>query len=52
MTTHKVVDLLLVDLVQILKLVGGGKLLDVQAVGQDTIRLALEQMLTLVSGDV
>jgi len=52
MATHKIVDSLLVGLMQVLELVGGGELLDVQTIGQDTIRLALEEMLTLVGGDV
>lgn len=51
-TTDKVVDSLLVYLMQVLELVGCRELLDVQTVGQDTIRLALEQMFTLVSSDM
>jgi hypothetical protein len=51
-TTNEVVDALLVDLMQVLELVSCRELLDVQAVGQNTVRLALEQMLTLVSSDM
>lgn len=52
MTADKVVDALLVGLVQVLELVGSAELLDVQAVGKDTVRLALEQVLALVSSDM
>ena len=37
---------------QVLELVSCRELLDVQAVGQDTVGLALEQMLTLVRSDM
>ncbi len=52
MPAHKVVDLDLGLLVQILELVGGRELLHVQTVGQDTVRLSLQKMLALVCGDV
>lgn len=51
-TTNEVVDALLVDLMQILELVSCRELLDIQTVGQNTVGLALEQMLTLVSSDM
>lgn len=51
-TADEVVDLLLGLLMEVLELVHGRKLGDVETVGEDTIGLALEQMLTLVGGDV
>jgi len=51
-TTNEVIDALFVYLVQVLELVSCRELLDVQAVGQDTVGLAFEQMLTLVSSDM
>ena len=52
MTADKVIDLLLGLQMQILELVDRGEFLDVQPVRQDTVRLALEQMLTLERRDV
>ena len=52
MTPNEIVDLLLGHGVQVLKLVHGRKLDDVQAVGRDAVRLAFEQVLRLVRGDV
>lgn len=52
MPTHEIMDLLLGLLVQILELVHGREFGDVEAVGQHAIRLAGEQMLTLVGRDV
>ena len=52
MTTDKVVDALLVGLVQVLELVSCAELLDIETVGQNTVGLALEQVLALVGGDV
>ena len=51
-TADKVIDPLLVGLMQVLELVRGRKLLDVETIGQDAIGLPLEQVLTLVGGDV
>lgn len=51
-TSHEIIDPLLADLMQVLELVSGGELLDIQTVGQNTVRLALEEMLALVGGDV
>ena len=51
-TADKVVDLLLGLLVEVLELVQGRELGDVEAVGENTIGLALQLMLTLVSGNV
>lgn len=51
-TADKVMNLLLVLLVEVLELVHGRELGDVETIGEDTIGLALEQMLTLVSCDV
>lgn len=48
----KVVNLFLGDLVQVLELVDGRELGDVEAVGQDAVGLALEQVLRLERGDV
>ncbi|KAL8419057.1 hypothetical protein RB594_002311 [Gaeumannomyces avenae] len=48
----KVVDLLLGLRVQVLELVHSGELGHVQAVGQDTVRLALQQVLALVRRDM
>ena len=45
MAAHKVVDALLVGLMQVLELVGSGELFDIETIGKDTIGLALEQML-------
>lgn len=50
--SNKVVDALLVLLVEVLELMGGRKLLDVQTVWQDTIRLSLEEMLAFVCSNV
>lgn len=52
MTSNEVVDLLLGLLMKVLELVNGRKLGDVEAVGQNTVRLSLQQMLRLESGDV
>ena len=52
MTADKVVDALLVGLVQVLELVSCAELLDIETVGQNTVGLALEQVLALVGGDV
>lgn len=52
MTANKVVDALLVGLVQVLELVSCAELLDIETVGQNTVGLALEQVLALVGGDV
>src|ERR1051326_1581072 len=52
MPANKVIDLLLVLLVQVLELVGRRKLLDVQAVRQHTIGLPLQQMLALECRDM
>ena len=51
-TADKVVDALLVGLVEVLELVGCAELLNVQTIGQNTVGLALEQVLALVGGDV
>jgi hypothetical protein len=51
-TTSKVVNLLLCLSVEVLELVHSGELDDVQTVGKNTIWLSLEQVLTLVGGDV
>ena len=51
-TADKVVDLFLGLLMEVLELMHGRELGDVETVGEDTIGLALEQMLTLVGGDV
>lgn len=48
----KIVDALLVGLVKVLELVGSAEFLHVQTVGQDTVRLTLEQVLTFVCSDV
>lgn len=37
---------------QVLELVHGGELGDIQPIGQDTVRLPLQQVLTLVGRDV
>jgi len=50
--SNKVVDALLVLLVEILELVSGRKLLDVQTIWQDTIWLSLEEMLAFVGSNV
>jgi hypothetical protein len=52
MTAHEIVDLDLGLLMQVLELMGSGELLDVQTIGQNTIRLSLQKMLALVCGDV
>ena len=52
MTTHKVVDLFLVDLVKILELVDSGKLGHIKTIGKHAIRLALQKMLRLESSNV
>lgn len=49
---HEVVDLLLGLLVQVLELVHGAELCDVEAVGEHAVGLALEQVLALVGRDV
>ena len=48
----KLVDLLFVDGVQVLELVQGGELLDVESVGCDDVGLPLEQMHSLQSRDL
>ena len=50
--SNKVVDTLLVLLMEILELVSSGELLDVQTVWQNTVWLSLEEMLALVGSDV
>lgn len=50
--SYKIIDSLLVNLMQILEFVGGRELFDVETVGKDTVWLALEQMLTLVCSNV
>ena len=52
MTPYKVMNLFLRLGVKILKLVHRGKLDNVQSIGQNTIWLAFEQVLALVSRDV
>lgn len=52
MTTDEIIDALLVGLVKILELVSRAELLDVETVGQDTVRLALEQVFAFVGGNV
>jgi len=49
---NEVVDLLLGLLVQVLELVDSGKFGDIQPVRQDTVRLALEQVLAFIGSDV
>lgn len=51
-TAHEIVNLLLGLLVQVLELVHGAELCDVESVGEHAIGLALEEMLTLIGGDV
>jgi hypothetical protein len=46
--SNELSNALLVDLVQVLELVGGRELLYVETVGKDTIGFPLEQVLTLV----
>ena len=52
MTSNEVVNLLFRLLVQVLEFVHSRELLDVQAIGQNSVRLTLQQMLTLVRSDV
>ena len=52
MTPHEVMDAILGDGVQVLELVHGRELDDVQTIGQDTIGLTLQKMLGLVGSDV
>lgn len=52
MTSDEVIDLDLGLLMQVLELVSGRELLDVETVGQDTVWFPLQQVLTLVSCDV
>lgn len=52
MSSYEVMDLLFRLLMQILELVHSGEFLHVQAIGQYSIRLPLEQMLAFVSRDV
>lgn len=52
MASNEVVNLLFRLLVQILELVHSRKLLDVQTVGQHSVRFTLQQMLTLIRSDV
>lgn len=50
--SDEVVDFLLGVLVQILKLMHGRELGNVEAIGQDSVRLALQQVLALERGNV
>jgi hypothetical protein len=52
MTTHEIVDLFLGLLMQILELVNGRELCHVETIGQNSIRLSLQQVFRLKSGDV
>ena len=51
-SAHKVIDLGLRESVQILELVHRLEFDDVESIGKDTVRLALEEMFALVRGDV
>lgn len=48
----KIVDLFLGLLMQVLELVHGGELGDVETVGEDAVGFALQEVLALVGGDV
>ncbi len=52
MTAHEIMNLLLVLLMQVLELVHGREFLDVEAIGDDAIRLPLQEVLALVGRDV
>lgn len=52
MPSHEIMDLLLRLLMQVLELVHSAELGDVETVGQHAVRLALEEVLALVGGDV
>jgi len=52
MASDKLVNLALACRMEILELVHGLELDDVQAIWQDAIRFSLQQMLGLVCGDV
>ena len=52
MTPNKFVNLGFARGVQVLELVNGLELDDVQAIGEYTVRFPLQQMFTLVRGDV
>jgi len=52
MASDKLVNLALAGRMEILELVHGLELDDVQAIWQDAIRFSLQQMLGLVCGDV
>src|SRR5262249_48529783 len=51
-TPHKFMNFLLVRGMKVLELMHGRELLDIQAIGQDTVRFSLQQMLTFVGGDM
>jgi hypothetical protein len=51
-STNKLIDLLFGLRVQILKLMDGGELLDVQSVGENSIRFPLQKMLALKRSNV
>ena len=52
MSADKIGDAVAIDRMQVLELVGCGELLDVQAIGEHTVGLSLEEVLALIGSDV